>query len=236
MTDPTPGFTGIFLSAELLACKHITLTEKILISWIHALSKYEHPCFASNAYLAEKMESKEHNIAMSLTRLRKKGLIEDVKFDGRVRYLKISEGSLNNLLTLHSQNVNPDLTFCEPSHKEHTYKEIKEESKDKKKKNTKKEKVEKKGYGEQKACKLTDDELHKLIERFGKDGARERINNLSTYILSKGDKYISHYQTILMWESKNKTQRKESIPNKNDRRIWDKDGNSITNPKVLEIF
>ena len=51
--------------------------------------------------------------------------------------------------------------------------------------------------------KLKPDEHQKLVELFGQAGADERIQNLSLYIQSKGDKYKSHYATILNWERKN---------------------------------
>lgn len=45
---------------------------------------------------------------------------------------------------------------------------------------------------------LTDDEYQKLLNQFG-DSLKERINNLSEGIASKGYKYKSHYATILNW-------------------------------------
>jgi len=58
----------------------------------------------------------------------------------------------------------------------------------------------KKSYGEFSNVTLTDEEHAKLIERFGKKGANDRIENLSSAIASKGYKYKSHYATILTWE------------------------------------
>jgi hypothetical protein len=65
------------------------------------------------------------------------------------------------------------------------------------------EKVERKHeskgtYGLLQNVRLTDEEHSKLMDRFGSK-VGERINNLSTYIASKGDKYKSHYATILQW-------------------------------------
>ncbi|MBQ9041468.1 MAG: hypothetical protein IJ111_01470 [Eggerthellaceae bacterium] len=57
-------------------------------------------------------------------------------------------------------------------------------------------------YGEFLNVLLTDSELEKLKERFPNDWER-RINDLSYYIGSKGDKYKSHYRTILNWNRKN---------------------------------
>ena len=52
--------------------------------------------------------------------------------------------------------------------------------------------------------KITKEEHQKLIDKFGEAGARDRIENLSLYIASKGDKYKNHYATILAWEKRDK--------------------------------
>ena len=54
-------------------------------------------------------------------------------------------------------------------------------------------------YGELNNVFLFSDEYQKLIDRFGEKSTTGRINKLSTYIGSKGDKYKSHYATILNW-------------------------------------
>lgn len=51
------------------------------------------------------------------------------------------------------------------------------------------------------SVKLTKEEYEKLSERFN-GSLNERIENLYLYIKSKGDKYKSHYATILMWAKK----------------------------------
>jgi len=57
-------------------------------------------------------------------------------------------------------------------------------------------------HGEFENVLLTDEELGKLKEKFPSDW-RSRIDDLSYYIGSKGDKYKSHYRTILSWNRKN---------------------------------
>lgn len=59
---------------------------------------------------------------------------------------------------------------------------------------------------------LTDDEHKKLSEKFGSDGTQDWIKRLNEYIGSKGDKYKSHYHTILMWNSKNTPKKIEKAP------------------------
>ena len=66
-----------------------------------------------------------------------------------------------------------------------------------------KKKIEKDIYGEFKNVKLTDGEYSKLIDKFQFQGTEQRIENLSGYLASKGDKYKSHYATILQWDKKN---------------------------------
>ncbi len=58
-------------------------------------------------------------------------------------------------------------------------------------------KPEKHRYGENGRVLLTDDEYKKLQEQF--PDADAKINRLDWYIASKGDKYRSHYATILNW-------------------------------------
>lgn len=72
-------------------------------------------------------------------------------------------------------------------------------------KNRKEEEKEKNKdiYGEFKNVLLTEDEHKKLVIQFCDFGVKERIENLSAYIASKGKKYSSHYATILNWERKN---------------------------------
>ena len=61
---------------------------------------------------------------------------------------------------------------------------------------------------------LTQDQYQKLCDEFTKLGADEKIKNLNLYIGSKGDKYKSHYHTILNWARK-----EEPTSNKIPRRV-----------------
>lgn len=75
-------------------------------------------------------------------------------------------------------------------------KKVKKEKKEKKDNN-----ISKSAYGENGNVLLTDDEFQKIVDAFPHDW-NDRINNLSWYIASKGDKYKSHYATILSWARK----------------------------------
>ena len=75
------------------------------------------------------------------------------------------------------------------------------------------EKKEKHKYGEFKNVLLTDEEYRKLKERF--NDVEEKIENLSYYLKSKGDKYKSHYGTILNWARKEE----KNLPNWFNKKI-----------------
>jgi len=76
----------------------------------------------------------------------------------------------------------------------------KEEEEEKKKK-----KRIKNIYGTQfQKVKLTEEEYQKLLKTFGQDKTQDMIDNMDIYLESKGDKYKSHYATLLSWERKNK--------------------------------
>jgi hypothetical protein len=67
----------------------------------------------------------------------------------------------------------------------------------------------KKTYGELNLVKLKDEEHAKLIERFGADQTKVLIDRLDLYLGQKGDKYKSHYATILAWIERDKSDAKK---------------------------
>jgi hypothetical protein len=58
---------------------------------------------------------------------------------------------------------------------------------------------------------LTPEEYTKLIVDFGQEGADDYIARLNDYIGSKGDKYKSHYHTILNWARQDKPKQGSKI-------------------------
>jgi len=60
---------------------------------------------------------------------------------------------------------------------------------------------------------LTTKEYFELRKLFGKQGTRERTENLNLYKGSTGKKYASDYLTILNWERKNKKTEPQIDPN-----------------------
>ena len=87
--EPKPRFTGIFIPVEILEMRELSPLDQILLSWIDALHcKEKGGCFASNEYLAERLNVKVNTIVKAIIKLRKMGLIEDVSFDGRRRIIR----------------------------------------------------------------------------------------------------------------------------------------------------
>ena len=81
---------------------------------------------------------------------------------------------------------------------------------------------EKNPHGEFLHVLLTDSEYSKLVERFGEERAEEYIRKLDRYIETyptKGNKYQSHYATILTWIDKD-IKEAEAKPNNTTEVDW----------------
>lgn len=128
-------------------------------------------------------------------------LIQRMKPLERQREIAILAGKASankRLLNVGSTGVKQKPNGCSTSRVEYSREEKSREEKNK---------LNKKDiYGELKNVYLTKEEYEKLKERFNSD-TENRINRLSTYIASKGDKYKSHYATILSWAQKDEKQK-----------------------------
>jgi hypothetical protein len=82
-------FKGIWTPREIWLDRTLTYFEKALLSEIHSLDGQE-GCFASNEYLCEFFNEKERKIQDGLAKLKAKGYVYQVSFDGRTRVLKTS--------------------------------------------------------------------------------------------------------------------------------------------------
>jgi len=79
--------TGVWFPIEVWNSSSLSFIEKGLIVEIHSLDN-EDNCFAGNEYFAKFFNCSAATIKRCLAKLRKDGWIEDVKNDGRKRYLK----------------------------------------------------------------------------------------------------------------------------------------------------
>lgn len=87
------NFKGLWMSKEILALTDIGDFDKMLLSEISGLST-NGICFASNEYFSTLFNKDERTIQRSMSKLKDRGYISEVGFDGRKRYLK------SNVLTV----------------------------------------------------------------------------------------------------------------------------------------
>ena len=89
MIQVSRGFDGIWIPREIWLDPELSIQEKCLWAEIRSLGR-DQPigCFASNEYLASFIGTKERQLQTMLSGLKAKGLVEQVAFDGRQRYLK----------------------------------------------------------------------------------------------------------------------------------------------------
>lgn len=80
-------FKGIWIPKEIYLSKELNWTDKILLIEIDSLDTEEH-CFAGNEYFAKFLGINERRVRASISKLKKLGYIEQIKFDGRTRWLK----------------------------------------------------------------------------------------------------------------------------------------------------
>lgn len=58
---------------------------------------------------------------------------------------------------------------------------------------------EKKSVGEFNNVELNEEELTKLVDRYGRSAVKQLIDELSSYLKSSGKRYKDHYATLLNW-------------------------------------
>lgn len=80
-------------------------------------------------------------------------------------------------------------------------------------------KVEKQIFGEFQNVKLLPEELIKLNEKFGEKNTLIIIEELSSYMASKGKRYSSHYATLLNWGKRKIENYQSKLQTKNKKFI-----------------
>jgi len=104
------AFNGVWIPASLWLRKDITWFQKCLLSEIASFET----CSASNGYLAEAMGSTEGCIAKEISNLRKKGLILDMGFNGRQRWIVVAREAHPNPHGITEDSTQP-LPYGKPS-------------------------------------------------------------------------------------------------------------------------
>lgn len=111
--NPVKQYKGVWLPKEILDNPDLTPTEKILLAIIESLDDEQAGgCYASNKYLSEKIATTERSTIRCITDLKNKGYLVQTKFDGRVRFLRVTTPKLAEQTR---QIVRSEPTFCQVS-------------------------------------------------------------------------------------------------------------------------
>ncbi len=116
--QPKTRFTGIFIPVEILELTTLSPREIILLSWIDALYDEEYGgCWASNEYLASKLQVEIKTIEAAITKFYKLELIKKISCNGRQRVIKALIGKIvdreqtpRNLGVRPPENKDPSIT------------------------------------------------------------------------------------------------------------------------------
>jgi hypothetical protein len=102
---PKRYFKGYWMPVELIEDDRLSWMEKLLLVEIDALSRNRaEGCCAKNKHFARHLHVNEGTIANAITHLRRLGYVEDVRFDGRLRWIRarqpssFHEGSLHKIM------------------------------------------------------------------------------------------------------------------------------------------
>lgn len=107
MNKDERGFKGIWIPAEIWLAKELQLCDKAILVEIDSLSKTDRGCFASNEYFGKFINRSADTAANVITKLKKLGLVEQDGFNGRRRYLKISESASEKMQSLSRRILSP---------------------------------------------------------------------------------------------------------------------------------
>lgn len=87
MKEQERDFKGIWIPREIWLTECLDIIEKCLLVEISSLCVNGY-CYSSNEYFANFFQCSERKISASINKLIKMGLVEQVGFDGRKRYLQ----------------------------------------------------------------------------------------------------------------------------------------------------
>ena len=85
---------GLWIPGEILRNSELSYQERILAALIWNMDNPPHRCYASNKWLALQMGVEEKTIANMLSSLRKKKIVRQLKWDGRIRIIGIEKQPL----------------------------------------------------------------------------------------------------------------------------------------------
>ncbi|NOR27558.1 MAG: winged helix-turn-helix transcriptional regulator [Lutibacter sp.] len=81
--------TGVYLPGQVIFNKNLTIIDSIIFWLIDSLDSAKTNCYASNGYIAKRLNISESKVSRGISRLVELGYIEQVSFDGRKRVIKV---------------------------------------------------------------------------------------------------------------------------------------------------
>lgn len=103
---PVKEYTGVWIPADVMECEELSPMEKILYGEIAGFRE----CYASNAWLANRIGRSERSVQMMLAKLIKIGFVEKCGFNGRFRLIRVR----NNFQVRHEKNFTPAMKKISP--------------------------------------------------------------------------------------------------------------------------
>lgn len=85
---------GLWIPGEILHNHNLTYQEKILAALIWNMDNPPHRCYASNAWFALQLGLTEKTIKNMMSSLRKKKIVRQLKWNGRIRIIGIEKQAL----------------------------------------------------------------------------------------------------------------------------------------------
>lgn len=114
MEEHTPQFRGCWLPADILQLFEqgaISAKEMVLLAMVDSLVAPDTGCYASNAYLGARLHCGPDQVRRMVSKLRGMGLLVDVGFDGKKRYL---ETAWSRVQTRQKRRVRPGKSAGSP--------------------------------------------------------------------------------------------------------------------------
>lgn len=224
--NPPRDFKGIWIPKDIWIHPDLSWMEKCLAAEIDSLDG-DDGCFASNEYLMNLFGLKESTVRNAIAKLKKLNLVKQIRYDGRIRYLRGYSRLRNSGQTAEEIAVrpatdsqtaeNPAVTPAEIQRSRTKNIHIRENKDERKDKTTP---TPSKGngvsfvfYGEDKLVKLTDDQYRKHKDLMGEENLKKLIDELNDYLASSGKRYKSHFHTLRQWYRK----RQENPPEKSQK-------------------
>ena len=98
-------FKGVWIPKEIWLTKELTLLEKVLLTEIYSLDNENH-CIASNEYFAEFCNCSQSAVTKAIRHLKDLELIEELKYDGRTRKLRVVKFTIESSKIYQSDSEN----------------------------------------------------------------------------------------------------------------------------------